>query len=111
METIDRITLKGTTYQIQPSIQYVETEETTLELSPNKFYKFGEVTNLTLTLGQEIEGVYNEYMFQFNSGSTPTTLSLPDTIKWIGNNTIEANKTYQVSIVNNIAILGGVNNE
>lgn len=111
METIDRITVKGVVYQIQPTIQKIEPTETTLELSPNKFYKFGEVTNLTLTLVPEIENIYNEYMFQFTSGTTPTTLSLPDTIKWAGDNTIEANKIYQVSIVNNIAVLGGVENE
>lgn len=101
--------------QLQTALDSIQTKvieptETTLELSPNKFYKFGEVTNLTLTLGPEIKNIYNEYMFQFTSGGTPTTLSLPDTIKWIGDNTIEANKIYQVSIVNNMAVLGGVDN-
>lgn len=81
--------------------------ETTVELQPNKYYVFGEVASLTLTFGAEIPDIYNEYMFQFTSGTTPTTLNLPETIKWIGEHTIEANKTYQVSIVNNIAVLGG----
>lgn len=81
--------------------------ETTVELQPNKYYVFGEVASLTLTLGEDIPQIYNEYMFQFTSGATATTLNLPETVKWVGDNTIEQNKVYQVSIVNNIAVLGG----
>ena len=50
-------------------------------------------------MGDEHGGVANEYLFQFNSGSVPTTLSLPDNIKWIGDLTIESNKVYQISIL------------
>lgn len=78
-------------------------------LSPNVFYQFGEVTSLTLTLGNEISGIYNEYMFQFTCGTAPATLGLPSDIKWLNGEapTIEANKTYQVSIVNKLAVIGG----
>ena len=79
----------------------------TQEISSNKFYKFEEVTSLTITLAAETSNVYNEYLFQFTSGTTPTVLNLPETVKWIGDNTIEANKTYIVSIVSNLAVLGG----
>lgn len=85
------------------------TGEIVKTLSPNVFYQFGEVTSLTLTLGNEISGIYNEYMFQFTCGATPATLGLPDDIKWLNGEapTIEANKTYQVSIVNKLAVIGG----
>lgn len=78
----------------------------TSELSPNILYKFGERPSLTITLGGGTVGIVNEYMFEFASGTTPTTLSLPDSVKWSGGNApnIEANKTYQVSIVNNLAV-------
>ena len=78
----------------------------TKELQPNILYKFGECASLTITLAAESAGLENEYKFEFVSGSTPTTLLLPDSIKWSGGNapTIEANKTYQVSIVNNLAV-------
>lgn len=33
---------------------------------------------------------------------------MPSTVKWINEPTIEANKTYQVSVLNNIAVIGGV---
>lgn len=79
------------------------------QLNPNTLYEFGECTSLTITLAEEIPNIYNEYMFEFTSGTTPTTLSLPETIGWMGSEapTIEANKTYQCSIVNNIAVIGG----
>ena len=50
----------------------------------------------------------NEGIFQFTCGSTPVTLVMPSTVKWINEPSIEANKTYQVSVLNNIAVIGGV---
>lgn len=78
----------------------------TKQIKPNTFYKFGESTSLTITLAAEESGIENEYKFEFVSGSTPTTLSLPDSIKWKDGKepTMEALKTYQVSIVNNLAV-------
>ena len=79
-----------------------------ITLTPNVLHKWGTVTNLTLTLGSGATGVANYYMFQFTSGSTATTLSIPATVKWSGGElNIEANKTYQVSILNNCAVIGG----
>lgn len=83
-------------------------QENTKELQPNRYYEFGEMTELTITLAAEEEGKLSEYMFEFQSGDTPTTLNLPESVKYIGDSTIEANKTYQVSIVNNLAVIGGV---
>lgn len=81
----------------------------TQELSPNKYYKFGRCTSLTIALGTEVSGILNEYMFEFVSGVTATILNLPETVKWNNGNapTIEANKKYIVSIVSNIAVIGG----
>ena len=78
----------------------------TNQIKPNTFYKFGPCSKLTITFAAEESGIENEYKFEFVSGSTPTTLSVPDTFKWSGGSapTIEANKTYQVSIVNNLAV-------
>lgn len=83
------------------------TANTTFELTPNVFHKWGEVAALNLTLGAEESGVLNEYMFEFVSGTTATVLTLPETVKYIGESTIEAGKTYQVSVINNLAVLGG----
>lgn len=93
------------------SVEVVESTTTTLQIQPNKFYKFGEVTELNLTLAAITDtSVLNEYMFEFTSGSTATTLTLPNTIKWLETPTIESNKIYQCSIVDNVGVLLGVSN-
>lgn len=89
----------------------VEGATPTQEIQPNKLYRFGECTSLTVTLASEIEGIYNEYMFEFVSGATPTTLALPETVKWVTTPEIASNMVYQVSIVNNLAVYGGWSNE
>lgn len=77
-------------------------------LQPNVFYNFGEVATVNVTLAPEIEGKYSEYMFEFKSGATAAVLTVPDTVTWVNELNVEANKTYQVSIVNNIGIIVGV---
>ena len=88
----------------------VETSaQTTITIDPNKYYTFGEVASLNITLTTPSDNtIYNEYMFEFDSGTTPTSLILPNTVSWVETPTIEASKTYQVSIVNNIALIVGV---
>ena len=83
------------------------TNDTTFAITPNVLHVWGEVAALNLTLANETSGVVNEYMAQFTSGTTATVLTLPETVKYIGDDTIEADKTYQVSIINNLAVLGG----
>lgn len=90
-----------------PSVVDHGTNETTFALTPNVLHVWGEVAALNLTLGTPNDGVVNEYMAQFTSGTTATVLTLPDTVTYIGESTIEADKTYQVSIINNLAVLGG----
>ncbi len=46
----------------------IEGATPTQPISPNKFYKFGNVTTLTITFAPETPNVLNEYMFQFTSG-------------------------------------------
>lgn len=97
----------GKNYQVET----IEPTETTVDLQPNKFYKFGEVTDLNLTLVEITDNTQlSEYMFEFVSGETATTLILPDTIKWVDTPNVESNKIYQGSIVNNIGLMVGVDN-
>ena len=85
----------------------IEGATPTQSIRPNKKYKFESVTTFTITFSPETPNVLNEYMFQFTSGETATVLNMPDSVRWIGDHTIEPNKTYQVSIVNNLAVIGG----
>lgn len=82
------------------------TSNTTFTLPPNVFHTWGTVSSLNITLGTGTTYL-DEYMFEFVSGSTPTNLNVNGVV-WInGTPTIKANKTYQVSIVNNLAVIGG----
>ena len=80
------------------SVETVSGTTVTQELASNKFYSFGEVNSLTVTLGSIISGVSNEYTFEFDSGNTATTLGIPATVKGIDAAAIKANKHYEVSI-------------
>lgn len=81
-------------------------------IEPNKFYQFGEVTDLELTLATPKDNsILNEYMFEFVSGEIATTLTLPDTVKWTEPPVIETNRKYQVSIMNNVGLMVGVDYE
>lgn len=81
------------------------TSDTTFTLTPNTFHVWDEVASLTLTLGSETSGVANEFLFQFTSGSTPTSLTLPDDIKWANDSapTIAENMIYQISVLKGLA--------
>lgn len=88
------------------------TSDTTFTLTPNTFHVWDEVTSLDLDFGAETSGVANEYLFQFTSGSTATTLTLPDDIKWANDSApvIETNKTYQVSVLKGLGSVLGWSN-
>ena len=81
------------------------TSDTTFTITPNTFHIWDEVASLTLDLGSETSGVANEYLFQFTSGATATSLTLPDDIKWANDSapTIAENMIYQVSILKRLA--------
>lgn len=94
------------------------TSDTTFALTPNSKHVWGTVASLTLTLAAPTPTVVNgvtvdvvtEYYFQFDSGATPTTLSLPSSVLWNGDDapTIFANTRYQINIEGNVATVAFV---
>lgn len=68
--------------------------DTTVTLEPNKLYVFPEMTSLTYTIG---EGT-GEIHFIFKSGATATRVVHPAGVN-IGSFTVDANKIYEVSIL------------
>lgn len=73
--------------------------DTTVELEPNKLYIFPEMASLTYTLAEPADAsVANEYHFVFKSGSTATRVVHPSNVN-IGNFSVDANKVYEVSIL------------
>ena len=78
------------------------------ELAPNTFYRWGEIAALSITLATPTnEAITNEYCFEFVSGETATTLTVPDTVRWAQEPSIESGKTYQISILNQIGVIIG----
>lgn len=78
-------------------------------IRPNIFYDFGPQYQLEITF-EAPQSIYrsNEYMFQFESPSDrPTTLIMPSSVKWCYDPVIEAGKTYQVSVLNDLAVICG----
>lgn len=68
--------------------------DTTVALEPNKLYIFPEMTSLTYTIG---EGT-GEVHFIFRSGATATRVVHPSNVN-IGSFSVDANKVYEVSIL------------
>lgn len=68
--------------------------DTTVTLEPNKLYVFPEIESLTYTIG---EGT-GEVHFFFRSGATATRVVHPSNVN-IGNFSVDANKVYEVSIL------------
>lgn len=83
----------------------MDVEISTYTLQPNTFYVWDLAVSLDLTLGDEIEGVMNEYLFQFTANGTTNSLTLPDAVTWAedGIYAIIPGYTYRVSIINNLA--------
>lgn len=76
--------------------------DTEVELEPNKLYIFPEMENLTYTLKEPADkNVANEYHFVFQSGEIPTQVVHPLGIK-SGNFNVQANRIYEVSIMENL---------
>lgn len=90
-------------------VKIVNHTATTVEIAPNVLNVWGEVAELEITFAPGKEGVYNEYMIQFVSGEKATTLILPANIEWAVFPQIRENKTYQISILNNLAVYGEFN--
>ena len=75
------------------------TADTTYVLPPNEFHTWGEVAELNLIFSEGDSGKANEYIFSFDSGATATVLTLPETVT--SDLAVEANRHYEISIVNN----------
>lgn len=83
------------------------TNDTTITINSEELHVWDAVDSLNITLSNP--NSYEEYMFEFKSGENPTDLVV-NGVKWIStpSDIIEANKTYQVSVINKIGIIGGV---
>ena len=103
--------------RVEEMIEEVETKivsrtESVATIQPNVLNVWGEVASLDITLAEPTDStIVNEYMVQFACGATATTLTLPNTIKWMAAPNIQPNKTYQLSVINNLGVIGEFSHE
>lgn len=107
--SVDDVTMYITS-QI-PIIDKTQDPASSFSIDPNKMYMFGTRTSLTISFQAGLPGIVSEYMFQFTSGSTATTLVVPNTVVWLKDPDIQTEKKYLVSIENNLGIIGEWENE
>lgn len=70
-------------------------------LDAGRIYHFtGDLTSLVITLNASGDSL-SQYHFDFNSGSTALTLTMPNTVTMPDSFAPEASKHYEVDILNN----------
>ena len=77
------------------------------EIQPNVLNIWGDMTQLTVAFSPGKEGAVNEYLLQFSCGTEPTELTMPSSVKWVEEPDFEPGYVYQVSVVNNLAVVAG----
>ena len=89
----------------EPAVTEVTNTSTgavSLALDAGKIYHFtGAVTGLTITLTSPASGQLAHYHFDFDSGSTAPTVTLPNTVTMPSGFTVEASTHYEIDILNN----------
>lgn len=79
----------------------------TQKLDPNKFYKFGVVTSLTLTMTLPTQGILNIYAFAFTAGEgfdASTDITWPEGVVLDRDMELEEGDYCEVSIRENKAV-------
>ena len=83
----------------------IDQTATTVNIAPNVLNRWGEKTSLVLTLLAGSQGAMNEYMLQFTVSGNSFTLNIVNAdIRWVEEPEFTDGNTYQVSIVDGLAI-------
>ena len=88
-----------------------ENENIIAYIKPNIYYKFPNARVMEINFDSNDDYLFNNigfknYMFEFTTTNTIGEFSFPSSIKWANGNAplIETNKTYQVSVINNLGV-------
>lgn len=82
--------------------------DTDVSISPNVLHVWsGSIESLDVTFTGSVSGRVNEYMLQFVVDGDSFELILPNGVMWLEEIEFEDGNTYQVSIVNNLAVAAG----
>lgn len=86
------------------------TSSSPISIIPNRLNRWASpVGSLYVLLAQGTSGMVSEYMLEFTVTGGSFTLHLPTSVRWLDGETPdwESGYTYQVSILNNMAIAAG----
>lgn len=99
----------GGSYVEKPTVveDLTSTSITLAKAEKNTIYKYGTLTNLTVSTNDTSD---EEILIYFTAGNS-ISASFPNTLKWVNDDELipEANTNYVISIVNNIAAYGSFN--
>lgn len=95
--------------EVAPHIEVVTIEGGAAILQPDKLYDFGEVATLAVGFEPPLEGKAANYAFQFKCpNDSKTTITMPDSVVFPVESdsmfNIKAGRTYQVTILNGLAV-------
>lgn len=87
-------------------VRVVNQTESTVTIQPNVMNVWGTITNLNVIKGDDIAGIVNNYMIRFTAGDSAAVIFSGMNVKWYGGEvpTWTAGNTYEISIVDNIAL-------
>ena len=102
----------GETYQVLAYFtdfndKVVNHTNTTVSIKPNVLNVWGAVNSLNISFTAGNSGDENEYKLQFKVNSNSFTITLPNGVKWIEEPEWESGYTYQVSVLNGLALGAG----
>ena len=89
-------------YDLRPIVVTVSGATPTITPANNTVYNCGELTSLTVSNPPAT----GSYSIVFTSGATPTDLSVDPAIKMPDGFSVEANKRYEINVLNRWAVAG-----
>lgn len=96
------------TAALESGMRVVQQTADAVTVTPNTFNIWGTpLSVLTVALGNGQQGFMAEYALQFTVASDSFTLTLPSSVRWNEEPEWENGYTYQVSILNGLAVYAG----
>lgn len=103
-QSVTSLTNNVNTLNEKAQVGIVQQTDLIVSINPNKLNVWGNVASLRITFLNGDVDVANEYMLQFTPSSDSFTLTFTDGVIWMEEPEFEAGYTYQVSILNGLAI-------
>ena len=98
----DAVSVESKTFQLEPTVAIVSGATPTISPQNHVEYVCGTLTSLTVSSPP----VTGSYVIKFDSGSTATTTTIPNTIHGLESFAAEVNTHYEINVEDNYAVIG-----